>query len=311
MYAYPPSPTSDTEDSPAKPPPLSQRLRSLQHEIAALEAELSDPSNPQLHDDNGEMADPGVLMKGLLDVRSRLEKVTKAKEGRGKLVDRIVKEQTPHQEIPTDDAEPAPVEEEIPDLAAIDKRLGQLEGLVGASGTTLDESSPLPPPLLPLITRLSNQLTVLTQPRHIDSISRRLKLLLSDLDRASSAQVASQNRRQSQPSSQSPAPPSSSLQESIQPVLERLAPMLPHIPHILGRLRTLSTLHTSAAAFQETLQGMEEEQRRVRSALEELEKALVAVVKSLDENGRVISSNVTGLDVRVEELNKRMTTLGH
>ncbi|KIJ49520.1 hypothetical protein M422DRAFT_27886 [Sphaerobolus stellatus SS14] len=311
VYAYPPSPTSDKEDSPARPPPLSQRLRMLQHEIASLEAELSDPSSPLLHDDNGEMGDPGVLMKGLLDVRSRLEKVSKTKEGRGKLVERITKPEEPErptlENSPSNEIKAAPLETE-PELADIDKRLGELESLVGAAGTTLDESSPLPPPLLPLITRLSNQLTILTQPRHIDSISRRLKLLVSDLERASSAQVAAQNRRQS-PAQSVPTP--SPLQESLQPVLQRLSPMLPHIPHILARLRTLSTLHTSAAAFQETLQGMEEEQRRVRAALEELEKAVEAVEKSLDENGPVISSNVAGLDVRVEELNKRMTALGH
>lgn len=172
------------------------------------------------------------------------------------------------------------------------------------------QSSPLPPPLLPLVTRLSNQLTLLTQPRHIDSISRRLKLLLSDLDRVSSAQVASQNRRQSQPSPDPPAPVASSLQESIQPILTKLLPILPHIPHILARLRTLSALHTSAASFQETLQNMEEEQSRVRLALDELEKAVQAVEKSLEDNGQVISSNISGLDIRVEELSKRLVDVG-
>jgi len=87
------------------------------------------------------MADPGVLMKGLLDVRSRLEKVTKTKEGRGKLVERIIKadEEVSRQEIPPTDSKPALVDHEVPDLSVIDKRLGQLESLVGASGTTLDE----------------------------------------------------------------------------------------------------------------------------------------------------------------------------
>lgn len=55
------------------------------------------------------------------------------------------------------------------------------------------QTSPLPLPLLPLVTRLNSQLALLTQPRHLDSISRRLKLLLSDLDRVSAAQ---QHRRQ-------------------------------------------------------------------------------------------------------------------
>jgi len=310
IYTYPPSPTSDAEDTPTRPPPLSQRLRNLQHEIASLEGELSDPSNPLLHDDNGEMVDPGVLMKGLLDVRSRLERVAKSKDGRGKLVERILNPgdiNATLDPLSTETEKPTKEDHVSSDLAEIDKRVGNLENLVGSAGTTLDESSPLPPPLLPLISKLSNQLTLLTQPRHIDSISRRLKLLLSDLERASSSHAASQNRRQSQGQTASlPSP----LQESMQPVLARLSPLLPHIPHILARLRTLSALHTSAASFEETLKGMEDEQKRVRDALQELEKAVQTVEASLNENGKVISSNVSGLEVRVEELGKRMTALG-
>ncbi|KAF8585913.1 hypothetical protein K439DRAFT_1341971 [Ramaria rubella] len=304
-YAYPPSPTSDDDASPSRPPPLSQRLRALQQEVASLEAELSDPSNPLLRE-NGEMVDPGVLMKGLVDVRGRLEKVSKTKDGRGKLVERLLEAK---EETSTPSAlavqDKAPAQTKTPDMAEIDRRVGELENLVGSSGTTLDESSPLPPPLLPLVTRLSNQLTILTQPRHIDSISRRLKLLLSDLERASHA--SSQSRRQSQPPQ--PAALPSPLQESLQPVLTRLAPILPHIPHILTRLRTLSALHTSASTFNETLEGMEEEQRRVRAVLEELEKAVEAVEKSLEDNSRVTATNVSGLEVRVEDLGKRMEKL--
>jgi nuclear migration protein JNM1 len=55
---------------------------------------------------------------------------------------------------------------------------------------------------------------------------------------------------------------------------------------------------------------MEEEQRRVRAALAELKKAVEMVDKSLDENGRVTSENLSGLEVRVEELGKRMEKLG-
>lgn len=141
VYAYPPSPTSDEEDSVTRPPPLSQRLRSLQHEIASLEAELSDPSNPLLHDDNGEMADPGVLMKGLLDVRSRLDKVKKTKDGRGKLIERVLKTEDKTRVTSNPSEEKTSYEESAFDLATIDKRVGELENLVGSSGTTLDEVS--------------------------------------------------------------------------------------------------------------------------------------------------------------------------
>jgi nuclear migration protein JNM1 len=41
----------------------------------------------------------------------------------------------------------------------------------------------MPSPLLPLLTLLNMQLTVLAKPRHLDNISRRLQQPLSDLDR--------------------------------------------------------------------------------------------------------------------------------
>lgn len=116
----------------------------LNHELASLETELSDPSNPALREDNGELADPGVLMKGLLDVRKRLEKVTKPHEGRGKLIEKLINPQSIDK-----DAVPSPGKEEtIPikysrhdgtDIASMDKRVGELELLVGSSSTTLDE----------------------------------------------------------------------------------------------------------------------------------------------------------------------------
>ena len=173
-----------------------------------------------------------------------------------------------------------------------------------------------------MLTRLNTQLTVLTQPRHIDNISRRLKLLLSDLDRlsANNAQHQSGQRKQSfhpgssgssQPSSQAapPAATPTTHQEQLAPILTRLAPLLPHIPHILTRLRTLSTLHTNAAAFQTTLEGLEEEQRRVRAALTELETAVAGIEQSLQDNEGVVKNNVRDLEERVDGIVKRVEDL--
>ena len=55
---------------------------------------------------------------------------------------------------------------------------------------------------------------------------------------------------------------------------------------------------------------MEEEQKRVRAALEELEKAVETVENSLEENGRLTAANVSGLETRVESLVKRMDNMG-
>lgn len=174
-----------------------------------------------------------------------------------------------------------------------------------------------------MLSRLNAQLTLLTQPRHVDSISRRLKLLLSDLERVSSASAHphSAQRRQSSHHAPSPASPhpastaasappiSAALHDQLTPVLTRLAPLLPHIPHILTRLRTLSALHTSAGAFQNTLESLEEEQRKVRAVLKELEGAVDGVESSMKENEEVVKKNVKELDERVEDVGRRIEGL--
>ncbi|KAJ7072476.1 Dynamitin-domain-containing protein [Mycena amicta] len=305
-YMYPPSPTDPTspdEPSPSRPVPLSQRLRALQAELLSLETELADPANPLLFKErDDDVVDPGELIRGLVDVRSRLDKIRKGKEGRGKLVGAILGQDVPREFDRKDGAAP-PGEPEKPTVRTIvemDRRVGELEKLVGSSTATIDESSPLPPPLLPLVTRLNAQLTLLTQPRHIDSISRRLKLLLSDLDRAS----ASQHSHRRHPSQSNNT--SSQIQEQVLPLLSRLSPSLPHIPHILARLRTLSALHTSASEFESTLQSLEEDHRKMREALGELEGAVDTIEKSLEANREVVKGNVGGLESRVDSLVKRV-----
>lgn len=171
------------------------------------------------------------------------------------------------------------------------------------------QTSQLPPPLLPLLNRLSAQLTLLTQPRHIDSISRRLKLLLADLERtsgASSGATAGSRRQPSQSNAPAATGNASTLQADILPLLTRLSQHLPTLPHILTRLRTLSSLHTSAAAFEATLKDLEDEQKKVRLGLTELSAAVDRVEKTFNENEAMAAQNVKGLELRIDGLIGRL-----
>ena len=312
---------------------MSHRLRNLQNELAALETELADPSNPQLAQEREEEnVDPGELIRGLVDVKSRLEKINKGKEGRGRLVNVVLGNGEVSQKAvktQNDDEEGEKLSDkrdssDVRSIVEMDRRVAELEKLVGSSTAALDEvstamnlglpvlifvqTSPLPPPLLPLITRLNSQMVLLTQPRHIDSVSRRLKLLLTDLDRASTNQQHASHRRHDSRSN-SPQPANPTVQEQLLPLLTRLGPSLPQIPHILTRLRTLSTLHTSAAEFQSTLESLEEEQRKMRETLTELDDAVKTVESSLDANQSVVKGNVSGLEDRVDGLLRRLEGL--
>jgi len=176
-----------------------------------------------------------------------------------------------------------------------------------------------------MFTRLNTQLTVLTQPRTIDAISRRLKLLLTDLDKlsahpagASAAKAAASGLTQANghaptPSTSGPNPagltPASQLQAELTPILQRLAPHLPSIPHILTRLRTLSSLHAAAAEFQRTLSAIESEQANQRSGMDELLRAIEMLEDSVNENGEVARRNVEGIEGRIVGLEQRLQVL--
>jgi len=208
----------------------------------------------------------------------------------------------------------ASVSGETKTLKEMDQRVAELEKLIGANNTTIDESTPLPPPLLPQINRLANQVTLLTQPRHIDTISRRLKLLLADLERhqniTKGAKASAARTSDADDTSAGTAASSSTLPPDLAPILQRLSPLLPTIPHLLQRLRTLSTLHTSASSFASTLTSLEEEQRKVRAALGELNDAVEGVEKSMQDNVARTEGNLKGLETRIDLLLMKLADFG-
>lgn len=159
-----------------------------------------------------------------------------------------------------------------------------------------------------MLTKLNTQLTLLTQPRHLDSISRRIKLLISDLDRLSASQQGRKGQGASAPTAGQAGP--SQLQEQLLPLLARLAPHLPHLPHMLTRMRTLSGLHAAAADVQSVVSTLEAEQLRTRTRLDVLSTAIDGVEKTLDENAAVVRENVGGLEERIEVLVIRLDALG-
>ena len=117
-----------------------------------MENELSDPTNPLLRKEKeAGNADPGELIRSMVDVKRRIEKISKAKEGRGKLVSQMLGESdaedaeepgvAPEKEA-VSKAQLVPPKSKTPearDIAEMDKRVGELEKLVGSSSTALDE----------------------------------------------------------------------------------------------------------------------------------------------------------------------------
>ncbi|CUA70444.1 putative dynactin subunit 2 [Drosophila pseudoobscura pseudoobscura] [Rhizoctonia solani] len=300
LYSYPDSSYSSSRSpSPSRSNlPLAQRIELMKNELAQLEAEAAGDTDPK--------DEPTELIRELSGMRGRLAGIG----SRARLISAVANNKTkekekakPETDAPTQNVETQPVESEISrahggGVVDIDRRIAQLEKLIGASGTSLDESSPLPQPLLPHLTRISTLLTLLAQPRHIDSISRRLKLLLTDLERYNASAAPS-----------APGGPLSPALAELAPLLQRLAPHITTIPAVLSRLRTLSALHASAAGFGDAVSGLEEDQRRLRAGLADLEEAVKGLEDSITDNSGTISRNVEGLETRIASLEERLAGL--
>lgn len=105
---------------------------------------MSDPTNPALHTEEEGHIEPGDLIRDIVDAKSRLGKITKLKEGRGKLVSVVMQDEEPVPETTEEKAEPKVNEEaktsgDVKDIAEMDKRVGELEKIIGSSNTVLDE----------------------------------------------------------------------------------------------------------------------------------------------------------------------------
>ncbi|GAB1525733.1 hypothetical protein RhiTH_008898 [Rhizoctonia solani] len=298
LYSYPDSSYSSSRSpSPSRSNlPLSQRIELMKNELAQLEAEAVGSTDSK--------DEPTELMRELSDMRGRLTGIGSRTRlinamANGKNKDKAKPEaDTSARNVVPHSAQPEIAIPHGGGVVDMDRRIAQLEKLIGASGTSLDESSPLPQPLLPHLTRISNLLTLLAQPRHIDSISRRLKLLLTDLERYSASGTPS--------GPGAPLPPALA---ELAPLLQRLAPHITTIPAVLARLRTLSALHASAAGFGDAVSGLEEDQRRLRAGLADLEEAVKGLEGSISDNSGTITRNVEGLETRISSLEERLAGL--
>jgi nuclear migration protein JNM1 len=127
-------------------------LKLLQSELASLETELADPANPLLARDREQgHVDPGDLLKGLVDVKTRLAKFSVGHEGRVRLVQGVLQDPQPvlrpAETVPETNGgglskngdQPHKSLETAKDTAEIDRRVGELEKVVGSASTSLDE----------------------------------------------------------------------------------------------------------------------------------------------------------------------------
>ncbi|KAI5481838.1 Dynamitin subunit 2 [Pseudohyphozyma bogoriensis] len=328
----PSSSTAKGKKKEVSPAVILQQLQMLRGDLSGVEVQVTGKSVLE-----GEGEKEGDDAKGLAQ-KAKASSSLLSKLGLGSIAP-----SPPSQDITT--ATKQKREEGSGDL---EKRVASVEKALGANEADVDESHPLPPPLLSTLTRLDHLLTLLTQPRHLDSISRRVKVLVSDLERLHESRRKLGDTRPlnvalsggmtvavpgtgdgakgpaSSPVLGSAAPKpvvGGGGGEAIAPdtlqkvdalfaLLPRLDPLLPLTPRLLTRLRSLATLHSSAASFGETLSGLKAEMDRLGEGEKGLSEVLDGLERSVKENEGKVRGNLEGLDERLSALVQRMEKLG-
>lgn len=154
-------------------------------------------------------------------------------------------------------------------------------------------------------------LTILTQPRHLDSIARRVKLLLVDLDRASAA-----SRRTGATTPGNDRGTNSNLSQSdheslqaLLTLLPRLDPLIPIIPPLLSRLRSLSGLHAEALGIaadlrelQSTGRVISEEELELQSIVSGVQQGISEAIAGISSNWDAVQQRIAALEGRVQDL---------
>ncbi|BGP40139.1 hypothetical protein JCM10449v2_004097 [Rhodotorula kratochvilovae] len=240
----------------------------------------------------------------------------------------------PPEGAPAGAVKPPPAPRDDTQEGALEKRVAELERALGASGADVSEVSPHPSPLVPTLARLEHLLTLLTHPRHLDAISRRVKVLVSDLERihdsrrklgdtrplnvalqggmvlATTGAGSSSSSSAAAPGGGSAlAPDQAQKLDALSALLPRIEPLLPLAPRLLARLRSLSALHAAAGSFGEEVGSLRGEVGRLAEGEKGLREVLQGLEGSVRENEERTRANLESMEKRVEDVVRRLEGL--
>lgn len=215
-------------------------------------------------------------------------------------------------------------------LSDIDERIARIEKLVGSSaGQALDNlpTNLASSSLINSLYKLEQQVVVLAQPRQLEMVARRVKVLNSDLDRLNELKSGRKDQTNNlgfsltsnlnnQPSNASTEQNSDGVSNDSEAkinqlfnTLEKVDPLLNLTPALLTRLKALQGLHTEAASFGQSVKVISEEQTRMTDELKSLKTTCDLLNQSLKENDESVNNNIKVIDERMTDLIQRISAL--
>ncbi|KAI9193190.1 Dynamitin-domain-containing protein [Polychytrium aggregatum] len=175
--------------------------------------------------------------------------------------------------------------------------------------------------LVAALDNLDHHLTLLANPRHLDQISKRVKVLtmemanLSDLHKQQQIQESATAEILEENEDGVVAPLRSTPSETDKKILylhstmERLEPMSNIIPQLITRLHSLKTLHQEAAVFSESLKMLTQGQDKLEDNSKLMQSAIARLESSIADNQASVENNIEALEKRMSGLIERIEKL--
>ncbi|KAJ1961383.1 hypothetical protein GGI12_003278 [Dipsacomyces acuminosporus] len=294
-----------------------QRLRRLVYETRELKEQLEKGSEK----DGTQGVALMRLVNGLQDELSQLSVKDSQAAGAGSgLISRSLWERLDGSESAKNgsghDAKQHPAKPAAQeDVSLLEKRIALLEKTLGASSARPAKDGSVGHNLVDSVSRLRQQMDVLTDPHRIDGIQRRVKQVLVDLDRLDLANTqANKAALDTVDGSKGEGgarldPATVKRIDELYEKFTKIDSLIELAPATARRLQSLSQLHVEASEAVARIDRIEKEQGNIGEELATMKEIATGLKDSIGENSATLKENMKFLDSRIAALSDRISAL--
>ncbi|KAJ2908488.1 hypothetical protein GGI21_002836 [Coemansia aciculifera] len=196
----------------------------------------------------------------------------------------------------------------------LESRISMLERVLGSSSAQLSRDAAVGHGLVDAVSRLSQQMDVLSDPQRIDGIQRRIKQVLVDMDRLDMATTQAARAVESTADAKGPVAPriDPATAKRIDELYEKLTAvdsLIELAPATARRLQSLATLHAEASEVVNRVGRIEREQEGAHEEINTMKEIADSLTTAIGDNSATLTENMRTLDSRIFALSSRLDKL--
>ncbi|KAG0265160.1 Dynactin subunit 2 [Mortierella polycephala] len=181
--------------------------------------------------------------------------------------------------------------------AELAERLAVLERTIGSTQMQSGAS------LVGTVEKLEQNIGILVQPRLLEQLSRRLKVVTVELERVQELQAKESTTTGISAEAENKI-------NALFELVDKIDPLVALAPVLVTRLKGLKGLHAEAAVFSDSIKMISSEQTKISEELKGLDTVSAKLQESLTENDAAIQKNIELIDGRITQLVERIQLLG-